>query len=287
MYNFIVQLMTNLRLSTFFEAYDAQDTESMRQWAQECLKANPQMVVEVFCACVQDPDEVVAVDFMLDQISTAQQWALATHLFAEKKGEYFDYLLPKLSDEHSHFSFCCVEYILIEAVNTQNIPLLQSIIPHLKKSFHCDWEEAYTPQEVNGAWETALDKAVEKGWFEVVKTLLPHTSEEARFIPALTAVEWQRKDYLAYIFTQSSLDLSIGVALHTIGMPKCRKMARHILNSYPQIVSDERFLLSVHNWDDNAKKQWVANYISQKQHSKISSSLSQRATKTTASVRKM
>lgn len=265
--------MAHLRLSTFFEAYDKQDAEVMRTWVEQCLLTQPQMLVEVFCACVEDPDESVAVDFMLNQISTDDQWALAVHLFKQKKGTYFSSLLPKLCDEHSPFSFGCVDYILLEGVNTQNLTLLHSIIPHIGKSSQCDWEDAYAPDEVHDTWKTAMDKAVEKGWFDVVKTLLPHSTEDSRFIPALTAVEWQRKDYLEYIFEHSSFDFSVGVALFSIGMPKCKNMSRYILNTHPKIVTSERFLTTVEQWDNESDKQWVNKYIAQKQRKHISSAV--------------
>ena len=278
--------MTHLRLSTFFEAYDNQDASAMKTWAQECLQSQPQMLVEVFCACVEDSDESVAVDFMLNQMSHDDQWGLAVHLFKGHKSGYFDYLLPKLSDEHSYFSFSCVDYILTEAVNTQNIGLLNSVIPHLIKSSTCDWEEVYTSQEVNSAWEIAMDKAVEKGWFDVVKTLLPHTLEETRIIPALTAVEWQRKDHLEHIFEHSSANFSVTIALQSIRMNKCRKMARYILNTYPHIVSNETFLSAIQIWEDDAPRQWVDKYLAQKQRTKISAALRKTSSSPTVS-RKM
>lgn len=278
--------MNHLRLSTFFEAYDTQDASAMKTWAKECLQSQPQMLVEVFCACVEDPDESVAVDFMLNQISTNQQWELAVHLFKGGKSGYFDYLLPKLSDEHSYVSFCCVDYILTEAVNTQNLELLNLIVPHLLKSSTCDWEEAYTLQEVNSAWESAMDKAVEKGWFDVMKALLPHMPEETRIIPALTAVEWQRKDHLEHIFKHSSVGFSVTIALNSIRMEKCRKMARYILNTHPHIVLDATFLSSVQKWDDDVPRNWVDKYLAQKQRTKISSAVRKIPTTTTMS-RKM
>lgn len=264
--------MIHLRLSTFFEAYDNQDPNAMKAWAEECLHSQPQLLVEVFCACVEDPEESVAIDFMLNQISNENQWELAVHLFKEKKGTYFFSLLPKLNDEHSYFSFSCVDYILLHAVNTQDILLLKSIIPHIQKSSQCNWEDAHAPDEVHDAWKTAMDKAVEKGWFDVVKTLLPHTTEDSRFTPALTAVEWQRKEYLEYIFQHSSFEFSVGVALFCIGMHKCKNMTRYILKTYPEIVESEKFLTSVATWEEK-DRQWVDKYLAQKQRTKISSAV--------------
>lgn len=264
--------MAHFRLSTFFESYDNHDANAMSAWVQGCLKSQPQMVVEVFCACVEDPEESVAVDFMLNQMSNNDQWELAVHLFKEKKDGYFYSLLPKLSDQHSHYSFSCIDYILFQAVNTQDTCLLQAIIPHITKSSQCDWEDVISMEEVNDSWKLAMDKAVEKGWFEVVKTILPHTTEDARFIPALTAIEWQRKDYLEYIFTQSSFEFSVGVALFSIGMQKCKNMARYILNTYPQIVESEQFIASIANLEQD-QKQWVEKYLAQKQRTKISSAV--------------
>ena len=279
--------MTHLLLGTFYEAYDAHDITAMKTWSHQCLKVNPQMLVEVFCACAQDPDESVAVDFMLTQLSNTQQWDLAAHLFKEKKGAYFYSLLPKLSAEHSYTSFGYVDDILMEAVHTQDMCLLQSIIPHIANTYQYKWDNACAPLEVDNVWVRAMDKAVDQGSFEIIKALLPHTSEQSRVTPILRAVELQRKDYVEHIFEQSSFDFSVKVALSCICMDGCRKMSRHILNTYPDIVSSDFFLSCVQEWDNEEDRQWVEKYMAQKQRSKISSSVRSVTQTATAVSRKM
>jgi len=282
--------MTSMRLSTFFEAYDSQDASLMAQWAEKCLAVNPQMVVEVFCACVQDPDESVAVDFMLKQLNTEQQWVLALHLFKEHKSSYFAFLYPKIEGEHSFSSFQIADYILLESIHTQNTALLNLILPSVLSAQHSQWVEACADTEVIGALQTAMDLAVEMGCFEQVQSLLPHVNENVRHIPALTAVEWQRADHLDYILKHSSFQFCVEMALHTIQMPKSRKMARYILNTHPAIVCSDVFVSAVHQWKEGADKEWTHKYIAQKQRSKISSAVqpvSSSAMSASSTLRKM